>query len=322
MLERLKIRTRHWLHDIARSASSESLAALQHQIIAAAASLKVAQVQLCSHYQTLVKQKLPLPSIFDTGYRVYSDFEEDGMLVFLFAVLGTKSKTFIDIGSANGLCSNCANLAIHFGWHGLFIDANRELVDHGTKVYASHLDTSLYPPKFLCARVTRENINEIISNAGFERTIDLLSIDIDGNDYWIWDALKCIRPRVVIIETHVEFGSRNIVVPYDKDHIYPGAHREYHGASPVAMVTLANALGYQLVGANRFGFNTIYVAKEERPDFLPEVAVETILQHPRTRERFKLVEDIKDWPYVEGGSGYPGRPVPVAVDFQRTTQSK
>jgi hypothetical protein len=300
------------MHDIAHSASSDSLATVLQSLTTASASLKASQIQLYTYYQGLAKQNRPLPSILDTGYRVYSELEEDGMLLFLFAVLGTKNKTFVDIGSADGINSHCANLAINFGWHGLFIDGSEEKIEQGRKFYSTLVDTSLYPPKFMCARVTRENVNQLISNAGFQGTVDLLSVDIDGNDYWVWDALECVRPRVVIIETHVEFGYRNIVVPYDKDHVYPGNHPDYHGASPVAMEKLASQLGYRLVGANRFGFNTIYVTKEEGADLIPEVSVETILQHPRNQERFQLFEQIRDRPYVEGGSPYPGRPATVS----------
>lgn len=261
-------------------------------------SLKVAQVQLFTHYQTLARQGA-LPSIFDTGFRVYSQFEEDGLLLFLFAVIGIKSKTFIDVGAGDCILSNCANLAVNFGWHGLFIDGNPAKIERGRKYYASHPDTGLFPPKFSCAMVKRENINQIIEEAGFCGEVDLLSIDIDGNDYWIWDALEVVAPRVVIIETHVEFGLRNIVVPYAPDYVYPGRHPDYLGASPVAVVKLAEKKGYRLVGANRFGFNTIYVKHEEGRGLIPTMSVEDILRHPRNQERFKLFEPIKDWPYQQ-----------------------
>ena len=127
----------------------------------------------------------------------------------------------------------------------------------------------------------------------------MISIDLDGNDYWIWDALSIIQPRVVIIETHIEFGLKNIVVPYEKDYSYPGKHPIYHGASPVAMVKLANRKGYRLVGSNLYGFNTIYVKQGIGEDVLPTVTIESILSHPRNNERFKLFEPIEDWEYIE-----------------------
>jgi hypothetical protein len=219
---------------------------------------------------------------------------------FLFAVLGTKNKTFVDIGSGDGIKdNNCANLAINFSWHGLFIDGNRSSITRGMEFYSKHPDTFLYPPKFKCAIVTRENVNQAIQDAGFCGEVDLLSIDIDGNDYWIWDALECIQPRVVIVETHVEFGNRKIVVPYDPEYVYPGSHPDYHGASLPAMLKLANHKGYRLVGTNRFGFNTIYIKRMDGIGLIPEVSIETILNHPRTQERLKLFEAIRGMPYVE-----------------------
>jgi hypothetical protein len=95
-------------------------------------------------------------------------------------------------------------------------------------------------PKFIRAMVARENINELLVEVAVPPEIDFMSIDIDGNDYWIWDAISVTVPKVVIIEMHIEFGVNNIVVPYDKDYVHPPAsHPEYHGASPIAMERLA-----------------------------------------------------------------------------------
>ena len=270
-------------------------------------SIKLSQLQLYLHYADLVQQRRPLPSIFEVGYRVFSEVDEDGLLLFLFAALGMKTRTFVDIGAGGVNGSNTANLAIYFGWHGLLIDADENRMREGQRFYRQLGDTRHYPPKSVCARVTRENVNEIIRSAGFEGEVDLLSIDIDGNDYWVWDALECIQPRVVIIETHPDFAYRNIIVPYDPSYVYPGRHPDYHGASPVAMVRLAHLKGYRLVGSNRYGYNTIYAKTSEGVDVIPEVSVETVLRHPWAQERFASFEVMKDWPYVEGygetGSG-------------------
>lgn len=262
-------------------------------------ALKVAQRSLALQYQSMAVAGYVLP-IDNTGYRIFSQFDEDGIFVFLFAIIGTCSKTFVDIGSSDGINSNCANLTINLGWNGLFIDGSEEAIRRGEKFYKTHPDTMLYPPRFVNAVVKRSNINQIIKDAGFSGEIDLLSIDIDGNDYWIWDALECIRPRVVCIETHVEFGKKNIVVPYDENYSYPGVHRDYHGASPVAMRNLAMRKGYRLVGSNLYGFNTIYLRNDLAADEIPEVTVEHILRHPRNTERAKLFEAVKHMPYVEG----------------------
>lgn len=260
--------------------------------------MKVAQRQLFNYYQQEISRGR-LWNLCDTGFRNYSQFEEDGILLYLFAAIGTTNKLFVDIGSGDGINSNCANLAINFGWHGLFIDGNERNINNGKSYYEKHPDAWAFPSKFIHAFVQRENINQIIEQQGFSGNVDLVSIDLDGNDYWIWDALAIIQPRVVIIETHIEFGLRSIVVPYDKDYFYPGKHPDYHGASPEAMVKLANKKGYRLVGSNLYGFNTIYVRRGIGEDVLPEVTVESILIHPRNKERFKLFEPIKDWEYIE-----------------------
>jgi hypothetical protein len=237
-------------------------------------------------------------NLSDTGFRNFSQFEEDGILLYIFAAIGAERKVFVDIGAGDGINSNCANLAVNFGWRGLFIEGNPANIERGRKYYTSNLDTSFYPPKFVHKLVQRENINEIIRDSGFSGEIDLVSIDIDGNDYWIWDALTVVEPRVVIIETQIEFGMNSIVVPYDKNYSYPGKDDIYHGASPVAMEKLARKKGYRLIGANNYGFNTIYLKNGIGEDVLPAVSVESILRHPRNTERQKRFEAVKDREYV------------------------
>jgi hypothetical protein len=259
---------------------------------------KIAQRMLYHQYRQLAQQGTP-PALAETGYRVFSQFEEDGKLLFIFATLGIASGTFVDIGAADGINSNCANLALNFGWRGLFLEGDAGRVRRGETFYREHEDTWAYPPKFVHAMITRENINQILRDAQTPADVDLVSIDIDGNDYWVWDAIDCITPKVVIIETHVEFGERSIVVPYDKDYVYPGRHPDYHGASPAAMAKLAHKKGYRLVGASDYGFNTIYVRRGLGEALLPEVPLASVLTHPRNLERAARFEPIADWEYLE-----------------------
>jgi hypothetical protein len=260
-------------------------------------SVQIAQRQIFHYYQDCAKTG-KLPALKDTGFRVFSQQEEDGLLLFVFAAIGISNKTFVDIGADDGINSNCANLAINFGWNGLFIDADKSAINRGKHFYKRYPGPCAYPPKFICSKVTREN--EIIQGAGLNGEIDLLSIDIDGNDYWIWETLEIVKPRVVIIEAHVEFGYNNIVVPYDPNYFYPGKHPLYHGASPVAMNNLAKRKGYRLVGANSYGYNMIFVRNEAGAVLLPEVTVESTLQHPSATESFRLFDEIKEWEYLKG----------------------
>jgi hypothetical protein len=157
----------------------------------------------------------------------------------------------------------------------------------------------MHPPKFICTYVNRDNINALIESSGLKGEIGLLSIDIDGNDYWIWDAISIVDPQVVIIETHNEFGLHDIVVPYDEDYVYPGKHPVYHGASPIAMTKLANKKGYRLVGANELGYNFIFVKNGLGDAFLPEVSVESLLMHPSNEDAQKRFQAIKDWDFIQ-----------------------
>jgi len=262
-------------------------------------SVQITQRQLFHQYRQMAPQGT-LPPLGETGYRVFSQFEEDGKLMFIFAVLGMEHKTFVEIGSDDGVNSNSANLCFNFGWHGLFIDASKKSIRRGQRFFAKYPHPFAYPPKFICSKVTRENVNTLIKNGGYQGDVGLLSIDIDGNDYWVWDAITVINPQVVIIETHNEFGMNNIVVPYDPDYSYPGKHPVYHGASPVAMTKLAHRKGYRLVGANELGFNFIFVRNGLADQQLPEVPVESVLTHPSVQEGTRKFEPIRDWKYLEG----------------------
>lgn len=262
-------------------------------------SVQITQRQLFHYYRERILKKEYLP-LKETGFRVFSQFEEDGKLLYIFAALGMDNKSFVEIGADDGINSNSANLYFNFGWHGLFVDANEKSIKRGKKFFAKYPHPWHYPPKLRCSKVTRANINQTIATAGYTGTIGLLSIDIDGNDYWIWDAIEVVAPQVVIIETHNEFGLHNIVVPYDENYSFPGKHPDYHGASPVAMNKLAQKKGYRLVGANELGFNFIFVKNGLAEEALPEVSVESVLEHPSAKEGFKKFEAIKDFEYLEG----------------------
>lgn len=245
-------------------------------------AVQIAQRHLFHFYQLNLAQQESI-NIKNAGFKVFSQFEEDGLILFILAVIGVKHQRFIEIGSDDGLNSNCANLALNFSWTGLFIDANAQSISRGRYFYKRYPNPYGDKPVFHEGKVTRENINSIIQQHGFAGEIDLLSIDIDGNDYWIWDALKVVSPRIVIIETHIIYGDKDIVVPYDPNYVFPGRHPQYHGASPIAMVKLARKKGYRLIGANQLGFNFIFLRSDEGIGKLPEVSIDSVLFHPTVK---------------------------------------
>jgi len=262
------------------------------------AAAQVAQRSLYLQHQERIRNVVFSP-LDQTGFRAFSQFEEDGLLLYIFAAIGMTHKTFVEIGSDDGINSNSANLALNFGWHGLFIDGNAKALERGRYFYNKYPHPWGAKPKFLQAMVQRENVNQLIADAGIKGEIGLLSIDIDGYDYWVWDALSVIQPQVVVIETQVAFGERDLVVPYDKNYIFPGKHPVYHGASPYAMVKLGEKKGYRLVGANDLGFNFIFVRNDLAQEALPEVDFKTVLTHPNLKTAFRSFEEVKDWAFEQ-----------------------
>jgi hypothetical protein len=264
-----------------------------------APAVGIQQRQLMQHY-IACKQKGTLPDIRTTGFKVFSQFEEDGLLLYLFSVIGEGKKTFIEIGANDGINSNCSNLAVHFGWSGLFFEGDERLIRRGQKFY-SKIPTPYHPkPKYIRAIVNRENINELIAQGALNGDIELLSIDIDGNDYWVWDAITIVRPKVVIIETHTEFGTHNIVVPYDPDYMYSGRDPAHHGASVVAMQKLAEKKGYRLVAASDLGINQVFLRNDLAVGEIPAIHPTETLWHPQTQAGFKAFDAIKGWDYPQG----------------------
>jgi hypothetical protein len=247
---------------------------------------KIALRELYLTYRSAALEGSGLPTVRETGLRVFSQADEDGILLFLLAATGADSQRFVDIGAGDCVtASNCANLALNLGFHGLFVDADLGRIESGRRAYATHPDTSLYPPRTVQAFVTRDNVDRIVSEAGFEGEIDVLSIDVDCNDYWIWQALTCVQPAIVVIETHTEYRLHDVLAPYEDDFDWRHAAEDAPiGASPVAMTRLAAELGYRLVGGNRFGFNAFYVRDELARDVVPTVGVDQLLVHDWSRE--------------------------------------
>ena len=264
------------------------------------------QLQLKLTYQSLVYSNNVLPGLESVGFKAYSQTDEDGILLYIFSLIGSGKKTCVEICAGNGIECNTANLIINHGWHGLLIDGDQALVDQGREFYENNKNTFIYPPVFISSWITRENINDCLKNNGFEGEIDLLSIDMDGVDYWIWDAIKAIEPRVVVVEYQDIIGpDQSLTVPYHDDfnaYNYPvtDGMPNYCGASLPAFVKLAKKRGYRLVGCNRYGYNAFFVKNTHGQALIPEIDISECFKHPKVlwgmSERFKTVSDL---PWVE-----------------------
>lgn len=231
--------------------------------------------------QAAVQQKHNDPSAAAADLFTYHG--EDGIIQNLVSRLQNVPPLFVDIGAGNCIVGNCATLAVHNKWKGVFIDDNAAQLSIGKKFY-SHLQM-LQQLQFVKKYVTPQNIDTLLQEEEITGEIGLLSIDIDGNDYWVWQAVTCIRPAIVVIEAKVEFGFKNIVVPYSASN-HHSYHKQYNGASVEALRKLGVEKGYTLVASNPQGYNLFFVRNELLNQSLPERKTTAILQHPETTQSF------------------------------------
>ena len=192
--------------------------------------------------------------------RVYSQNGEDGVVAHLLSLAGPGDRRFVEFGVEDGTECNTANLALTFGWRGLQLEANAADAARAWDFYSGRADVRVVE-----ARVTPANIDALLAEHGFDGELDLLSIDIDGNDYWVWETLNAARPRVVVIEYNAVFGpARSLTVPYAERPSPYEAHPTgwYHGASLTALARLADRKGYVLAGAESRGVNAFFVRRD------------------------------------------------------------
>ena len=266
----------------------------------------VEQMQLRLQYQALAAAGGPLPAIGDVGFKAYSQTDEDGILLYLFALIGTTNKRAVEMCAADGIECNAANLIVNHGWHGYLFDGGSDNVARGRWYYRHHPATYVYPPVFRHSWITRDNVNELVRDAGAVGEIDLFSLDMDGVDYWIWEALDAANPRVVVLEYQDILGpDRALTVPYADDFraaadAVSGGQINYCGASLPAFVKLGRRKGYRLVGVNRLGYNAFFVRNDLGERHLPEIDARTCFGHPKVvagmAERYATVAAL---PWVD-----------------------
>lgn len=210
------------------------------------------------------------------GYKVYSQNDEDGIIQEIFNRIGTTNKTFIEFGVQNGLECN-SHYLLFKDWKGLWIEGSQESCNEiKTKFYPLISDGTL---KVENAFITRDNINTLIHKNDIQGEIDLLSIDVDGNDYYIWEKIEMVKPRVIIIEYNGKFPpDLEWIMAYNENHIWDGS--DWHGASLKALELLGTRLNYQLVGTNLNGANAFFVRKDLINNLFFEPATAENLYNP------------------------------------------
>lgn len=207
-------------------------------------------------------------SITAYGFTAFSQADEDGILEEIFRRIGVTNKQFFEFGCGDGVENNSTYL-LFTGWKGLWMDGNPDFANSIGKGFKTYIDSGALRMK--SAFITRENINDLIREAQIPEEIDMVSIDIDGNDYWVWKAITCVRPQIVVAEYNSVFGpDRAVTIPYQPDFLRQQAHHSclYFGASLPALCRLAQDKGYAFVGCNRAGNNAYFVRLDLAVPFL------------------------------------------------------
>lgn len=214
------------------------------------------------------------------GFRVSSQWDEDGLIQYLISRAET-ARSFVEIGVGDYSEANTRFLLQEDNWSGLIIDSNSLNTE---KVRASELYWR-HSLEALAAFVDCENINQLLLENGVDGEIGLLSIDVDGVDYWLWKAIASVSAQIVICEYNGLFGSEaQVTVPYDPrfDRTEKHYSRLYAGASLAALNRLGHQKGYTLIGTNCGGNNAFFM----RNDVLARSSVRPSAS-PYTRPMFR-----------------------------------
>lgn len=191
-------------------------------------------------------------------HQVFSQNGEDGVLLEIFRRIGTTDKRFVEIGVGDGLENNTTCL-LSQGWKGFWLDGDHEAMGRINELFWQPLARGdLVVRETL---VTAENIGGTLAELNVPTEFDLLSLDIDRNTYFLWQALKHLRPRVLVIEYNSTYPPQvDWTVEYKPDFLYNCT--SYMGASLKAYERLGAELGYALVGCELSGINAFFVRRD------------------------------------------------------------
>jgi len=260
--------------------------------------------------------RAPLARLQDAEFKVFSQYGEDGILQYLIRETGIEreEQIFVEFGVQDYLESNTRFLLQGDHWRGLIIDGSNQYMEsvRRSDLYWRHDLTAVD------AWIDRDNINDLIGGAGFKGDIGILSVDIDGNDYWIWEKIDVVNPVIVVAEWNSVFGSKHAVsIPYDRAFDRATAHYSclYWGASMRAFEYLAEMKGYALVGSNKVGNNIFFVRRDRlgglKPLSTEEAYVESRFRDSRDAQGnlnflggARRYEEIKNLPLVEVTSAH------------------
>lgn len=206
-------------------------------------------------------QKQNINSLDEVEFQVFSQRGEDGVIQYIINKIDIPNKIFVEFGVETYTESNTRFLLMNNNWSGLVLDGSERNINFIKKDFIYWKYDIIAKQSF----ITKDNINKLISDYTKTEDIGLLSVDIDGNDYWIWEEINVIKPRIVICEYNSTFGNeKKLTVPYKADFVRGNEHYSelYFGASLAAFCDLAEKKGYDFIGTTSAGVNAYFVRKD------------------------------------------------------------
>ncbi len=236
----------------------------------------------------------------DAEYRVFSQFGDDGIIELLTGWLPADLDTFIEFGVENYRESNTRLLLFRDNWRGLVIDGAKE----NARFIRAEPWFWRYDLTVDAEFLTADNIDSVFRRNGFGGEIGLLSVDVDGNDYWIWEAIESVSPAIVVCEYNALFapGSR-VSVPYDPKFHRTRAHYSnlYAGCSLGALESLARRKGYILAGTNSAGNNAYFLRNDLEWPVPASTAADSFTRSKFREARGKSGELLYETAYAVAG---------------------
>jgi hypothetical protein len=229
---------------------------------------QVNQIQLFQFYKKLYREGYVEDDLRNIEFSNFSQHGEDGVLLYLFSLIGFEKREVVEICAGDGVECNAANLIVNYGFRGLLFDGVEINKIKSDQFYKKHRSSFARRPIFKNVWITKDNVNSLIEEEGFKGEIDLLSIDLDGNDYWIWDSLSVVSPRVVVIEINPDLGARDVLTIEYQESYAGGVESGYAGASIKALENLGKSKGYSLIYVESHGINAFFMKDSIIPKFL------------------------------------------------------
>jgi hypothetical protein len=257
--------------------------------------------------QNFDRLEIILKDLTKAEFKVFSQWGDDGIIQFLVDYLAIENKVFIEFGVENYEESNTRFLLLNNCWKGLILDGSDTNIEYIKK---SNLYWQ-YQLEAKCCFITKENIDTIIANYTNIQDIGLLVIDIDGNDYWVWEAIESVKPIIVVVEYNSLFGcKRALTIPYQNNFTRTSAHFShlYYGASLKALQQLGNRKGYALVTTNKNGNNAYFIRKDKMKQLI-EIDVEKAYRQSSFRESRNQQHQLNYLNFDEAVKAIQGLPV-------------